>query len=82
MLSRGIALFQKISSHEEEDEVDDSIAARNICSWLLNKHRELVSELEAVHRYPEQVATEITVNLGDTTSKVISPLQSARNLPN
>jgi CRP-like cAMP-binding protein len=84
MLSRGIALFQEISSHEhDEDEADedDSIAASNICSWLLNKHQELVSELRAVQRTPEQVSAEITLDLGDTRSKVISPLQFARNLP-
>ena len=81
MLSRGIALFQEISSHEDEDDEDDSITAANIESWLSNKHQELVAELAAVHRHPQQVAAEITLDLGDTTSKAISPLQFARNLP-
>ena len=82
MLSRGIALFQEISSHEDEDDPeDDLITAANIESWLSNKHQELVAELATVHRNPQQVAAEITLDLGDTTNKVISPLQFARNLP-
>ena len=90
MLARGITLFQEISSHgrcadrrraAESESDNESITASNICDWLVTRQPELVVELEAVSRTPNQAAQEISLHLGDTQSNVVSLLHFTRNLP-